>query len=155
VPWEPLQVSSRLPADGKARAGIVDSAPPLERQLERSPEKLQALLLIIAVGLGLAGAVLVVVALWPPSYLTKRRKRRLSPLERSLQKVEAAAEVDDESVRRQTLDDLASHLSEIPLPSLEARTRALAWGQDPPDAETLARLAERVRATQKGGATAR
>ena len=152
VPWEPLQVSSRLPVDNKARVGIVDSAPPLEPQFERSPETLPTLFLLMAVVLGLAGAALVVAALWPPAYLTQRRRRRLSPLERSLQQVEAAAQGDDEIARRRTLDDLATHLSEIPSPSLEVRTRALAWGQGPPDAEALARLAEQVRATQNGGA---
>lgn len=152
VPWELLQVSSRLPVDRKARAGIVDSAPPLEPQFERSPETLRTLFLLLAVVLGLAGAGLVVAALWPSAYLTERRRRRLSPLERSLQQVEAAAQGDDEAARRRTLDDLATHLSEIPSPPLEVRTRALAWGQDPPDAEALARLAEQVRAAQNGGA---
>ena len=98
------------------------------------------LFLLVAAVLGLAGAALVVTALWPPSYLAQRRRRRLSPLERSLQQVEAAAQGDDEAARRRTLDDLATHLGEIPSPSLEVRTRALAWGQSPPDPEALARL---------------
>ncbi len=111
--------------------GIVDSAPPLEPRFERSPETLRTLFLLTAAVLGLAGAALVVTALWPPSYLAQRRRRRLSPLERSLQQVEAAAEGDDEAARRRTLDDLATHLGEIPSPSLEVRTRALAWGAEP------------------------
>jgi len=154
VPWEPLQVSSRLPADASARVGIVDSAPPLEPRFERSPETLRALFLLAAAALGLAGAALVVTALWPPAYLAERRRRRLAPLERSLLQVEAAAEGDDEAERRRALDDLATHLGEIPSPSLEVRTRALAWGQSPPDPEALARLTEQVRATLNGGARA-
>jgi hypothetical protein len=154
VPWEPLQVSSRLPADTKARVGIVDSAPLLESRFERSPQTLRAVFLLAAAVLGLAGAALVVTAFWPSSYLAQRRQRRLSPLERSLQQVEAAAEGDDEAARRRTLDDLATHLGEIPSPSLEIRTRALAWGQGPPDPEELTHLAEQVRATLNGGAKA-
>jgi hypothetical protein len=154
VPWEPLQVSSRLPADTKERVGIVDSAPLLESRFERSPQTLRAVFLLAAAVLGLAGAALVVTAFWPSSYLAQRRQRRLSPLERSLQQVEAAAEGDDEAARRRTLDDLATHLGEIPSPSLEVRTRALAWGQGPPDPEELTHLAEQVRATLNGGAKA-
>ena len=153
VPWEPLQVSSRVPAGPSPRVGIVDSAPPLEPRFERSPEILRTLFLLTAAVLGLAGAALVVTALWPPSYLAQRRRRRLSPLERSLQHVEAAAEGGDEASRRRTLDDLATHLGDVPSPSLEVRTRALAWGESPPDPEALARLAEQVRATVNGGAT--
>ena len=152
VPWEPLQVSSRLPAEASARVGIVDSAPSLESRFERSPQTLRTVFLLTAAVLGLAGAALVVTALWPSSYLAERRRRRLSPLERSLQQVEAAAEGSDEAARRRTLDDLATHLGEIPSPSLEVRTRALAWGQGPPDPEALIRLAEQVRATLDGGA---
>ena len=92
VPWEPLQVSSRLPAEANARVGIVDSAPSLESRFERSPQTLRTVFLLVAAVLGLAGAALVVTALLPPSYLAQRRQRRLSPLERSLQQVEAAAE---------------------------------------------------------------
>jgi hypothetical protein len=154
VPWEPLQVSSRLPADPRASVGIVDSAPLLDRRFERSPTALKALFLVSAVLLGLVGTALVVAALWPFSYLTRRRERRLSPLERSLQHVEAAAEGDDEAVRRKTLDDLAVHLAEIPSPALAVRTRALAWGQSPPDSEALTSLTEHVRAALNGGGPA-
>ncbi len=154
VPWETLQVSSRLPAETDGRVGIVDSPPPLESRFERSPDTVRLLFLLMAALLGLAGAALVVTALWPPSYLAQHRRRRLSPLERSLQQVEAAAAGDDEAARRRTLDDLATHLGEIPSPSLEVRTRALAWGQSPPDPEALGRLTEQVRATLNGGTRA-
>jgi hypothetical protein len=152
VRWEPLQVASRLPADGNARVGIVDRAPPLEPQFDRPPEMLRIVFLLMAVILGLAGAALVVAALWPRTYSSQRRRRRLPPLERSLQQVEAAARCDDEADRRRTLDDLATHLSEIPSPSLEVRTRALAWGEAAPEPEALALLAEQVRAALNGGA---
>lgn len=154
VPWEPLRVSSRLPAETNARAVVVDSAPPLEPRFARSPETLQALLLLVATILGLAGAALVVTALWPPSLLARRRSRRLSPLERSLLRVEAAARGDDEAARRRALDDLATNLAEVRSPSLETRTRALAWGQSAPDPEALTILTERVRATLNGGVSA-
>jgi len=154
LPWDSLQVSSRLPLDSRTRVGVVDRAPQLEPQFERSPEMLRTLLLLLAVVLGLAGAALVVVALWPPSYLKQHRRRRPSPLERSLRRVEAAARCDDEATRRQTLDELATRLSEIPSPSLEVRTRALAWGQGPPEPDALAQLAAQVRAALNGGARA-
>ena len=91
VPWGPLQVSSRIPAGESARVGIVDTAPPLEPRFDRSPETLRALFLLAArpcsASRGRARAhraVAVVVA-------ARRRWRRLSPLERSLLRVEAAA----------------------------------------------------------------
>lgn len=154
VPWEPLLVSSRLPVDRSVRVGVVDNLPLLEAQFERSPRVLRTLFLLLAVVLGLAGGALVVAALWPASYLELRRQRRLSPLERSLQQVEAAARCDDEATRRRTLDDLATHLSELPSPSLAVRTRALAWGEGPPEPEALAQLTEQVRATFNGGSKA-
>ena len=80
--------------------------------------------------------------------------RRLSPLERSLLRVEAAAANDDEAARRRTLDDLATRLGGVPAPALERRTRALAWGQSPPEPEALVLLAEQVRAALNGGVRA-
>ncbi len=155
VPWEPLRLSSRLPADLTARVGIVDTAPPLEPGFVRSPETLRTVFLVAAAVLTLVGAVLVVTVLWPPSFLAQRRWRRLSPLDRSLLLVEAAARNADEATRRRTLDDLATRLGEVPSPSLERRTRALAWGQSPPDPDALAVLAEQVRSALNGGVRAR
>ncbi len=152
VPWEPLQLSSRLPRD--TGVGVVDTAPPLEPRFERSPELLRTLFLVAAAVLGLVGAALVVTALWPPSFLAQRRWLRLTPLERSLLQVEEAATSGDEAVRRRTLDDLATRLGDIPSPSLESRTRALAWGQSPPEPETLTLLAEQVRTTLNGASRA-
>ncbi len=153
-PWEPLQLSSRLPRDTTGRAGIVDTAPPFEPRFERSPETLRILFLLAATVLGLVGLALVVTTLWPPSLLARRRWRRLSPLERSLLRVEEAAQNDDEAVRRQTLDDLATRLGDVPSPSLELRTRALAWGKSPPQPEALTLLADQVRTTVNGGVRA-
>lgn len=150
VPSEPLQVSSRLPRGAAARVGLMDTPPALEPGFDRSPERVRALLLVVAVVLGLAGAALVLTTLWPPSYAGQRRLRRLSPLERSLLRVEAAAR-DDEATRRRTLDDLATRLGGVPAPVLERRTRALAWGQSPPEPEALVLLAEDVRAALNGG----
>jgi hypothetical protein len=154
VPWEPLQLSSRLARGTRARPELVDSAPPLESQFRRSPETLSTLFLLAAAVLGLAGTALVVTALWPPAFMAQRRRRRLSPLERSLQRVEAAAQNDDEPTRRRTLDDLATHLGDVPAPSLELQTRAIAWGQSPPDSEALTLLAAQVRTALNGGVQA-
>ena len=153
VPWDALQVSSRLPRGGAAGVGIVDTAPALEPGFDRSPETVRALLLVVASVLGLAGAALVLTTLWPSSYAAQRRLGRLSPLERSLLRVEAAAR-DDEATRRRTLDDLATRLGGVPAPALERRTRALAWGQTPPEPEALVLLAEHVRAALNGGVRA-
>ena len=112
---------------------------------------MRKLFLVAAAVLGLAGAGLVVAGLWPSSFRAKRRRRSLSPLERSLQRVEAAARDDDEPARRQTLDDLATRLSDVPSLALELRARALAWGQRPPEPEALTLLANQVRATLNGG----
>jgi hypothetical protein len=150
VPWEPFQVSSRLPRGAAAGVGIIDTAPLLEQGFDRSPDTVRALSLVVAVALGLAGAALVLTTLWPSS-AAQRRLRRLSPLERSLLRVEAAAASDDEATRRRTLDDLATQLGGLPAPSLERRTRALAWGKSPPEPEALALLAEHVRAALNGG----
>ena len=129
----------------------MDTAPTLEPGFDRSPETVRALFLVGAVVLGLAGAALVLTTLWPSSYAAQRRLRRLSPLERSLLRVEAAAARDDEATRRRTLDDLATRLGGVPAPALERRTRALAWGQSPPEPEALVLLAEQVRAALNGG----
>ena len=153
VPWDALQVSSRLPRGGAAGVGIVDTAPALEPGFDRSPETVRALLLVVASVLGLAGAALVLTTLWPSSYAAQRRLGRLSPLERSLLRVEAAAR-DDEATRRRTLDDLATRLGGVPAPALERRTRALAWGQAPPEPEALVLLAAHVRAALNGGVRA-
>jgi len=150
VPWQPLQVSSRVPAGSVAGLGLVDTAPRLDPGFARPPGVVRALLLVAAALLGIAGAWLLVSALWPSGYLSRRRWRRLSPLERSLERVEAAARSDDEGERRRTLDELATRLADVPAPTLEGTTRALAWGATPPRPEALTDLAGRVRTTLNG-----
>jgi hypothetical protein len=151
VPWDPLQVSSRLPVGRATRVGIVDAAPPLRASFRVSPGLLHLLLVLAAVTLSIAAALLIVPVLWPRSFLARRRWSRLSPLERSLVEVEAAAGSDDEGVRRQTLDTLATRLGEVPSGSLAMETRALAWGEHPPEPEALTLLAAQVRTALNGG----
>ena len=151
VPWETLQVSTRLPRDPSARVGIVDAPPMLDAQFRHSPELLRLLFLLAAAVLAIVGVALIVPVLWPRSFLARRRWRRLSPLERSLLEVEAAAQNQGEAVRRQTLDHLATRLGEVPSRSLEAKTRALAWGETAPEPEALTLLAAQVRTTLNGG----
>lgn len=150
VPWGSLQVLSRLPADATARAGVVDTAPPVDPGTRVSPGLARGLLILAAVLLGLVGAVLVVRGLLPRELLARRR-RRLSPLELSLLDVETAARLGDEAQRRRALDLLATRLGELPAPSLEQRTRSLAWGPEKPDAELLVLLAGEVRDRTNGG----
>ena len=150
VPWEPFELLSRLPNDASANVGVIDTAPPLESGFPRSPAPLRGVLIGVAAILGLAGAALVVSALWP-SRLLARRRRPLSPLEQSLLDVESTARSEDEERRRHALDRLATRLAELPAPSLEARTRSLAWGEESPGAQTMAHLTEDVRASLNGG----
>jgi hypothetical protein len=150
VPWEPFQLLSRLPTDASANVGVIDTAPSLQAGFPRSPALLRGALIAVATILGLAGAALVVTALWPSRLLTRRR-RPLSPLEQSLLEVESTARSEDEERRRHALDRLATRLAELPSPSLEARTRSLAWGQESPEAQTIASLTDEVRASVNGG----
>jgi hypothetical protein len=150
VPWQPLQVSSRVPAGAAAGLGLVDAAPRLDPGFARPPWIVRTLLLVAAALLGIIGAWLLVSALWPSGYLSGRRWRRLSPLERSLERVEAAARSDDEGERRRTLDELATRLADVPAPALEGQTRALAWGASPPRPEALTDIAGQVRTTLNG-----
>jgi hypothetical protein len=154
VPWEPLRLSSRLPPGAVPHAGIVDAPPPLDPRLARSPAMIRALMFLAAAAAGLVGAALLVTAIWPSSILAQRRSRRLSPLARSLARVQAAASGDDAAARRASLDELANRLAEVPSPSLERRTRALAWGKRPPEKEALELLADEVRSTLNGAASA-
>jgi hypothetical protein len=150
VPWQPLQVSSRVPAGTAPGLGLADAAPRLDPGFARPPGVVRALLLVAAAPLGVAGAWLLVSALWPAGYLSRRRWRRLSPLERSLERVEAASRSDDEGERRRTLDELATRLADVPAPASFPRARALAWGATPPRPESLTELAGQVRTTLNG-----
>ena len=147
VPWETLQLSSRLPASAgvgvsiphrrssrgsSARPSAADAAPRRQRPCSAYG------------GCARRHGPLAAVVPGPTPWL------RLTPLERSFCRSEAATS-DDETMRRQTLDDLATRLGEIPSPSLESRTRALAWGQSPPEPEALTLLAEQVRTALERG----
>jgi hypothetical protein len=147
IPWSPLRVSSRVPG---GQAALIDTPPALDPHFARSPNVIRALLLAATVLLALGGAVLVASALWPPSRRAHRRWARLSPLERSLLLVEAAAGSESETERRRTLDLLALRLGEARSPELELQTRALAWGEKPPERDDLTLLAADVRSTLNG-----
>ena len=108
------------------------------------------MLLVATVLLALIGAALVVWALWPASLRARRQWAKLSPLERSLLLVEAAAGSESETERRRTLDRLALRLGEARSPQLEQQTRALAWGEEPPAPDDLTSLAAEVRTTLNG-----
>jgi hypothetical protein len=151
VPWERVHVVSRLPLDSTASLGVVDTAPPLDSGFPRSPTLQRALLIGAATVLGLVGAILVATGLWPRLASAGYRRRKLSPLERVLVEVEASAQLADETQRRRVLDLLASRLAELPSPSLEARTRSLAWGEATPEPELVTRLAAQVRTSLNGG----
>lgn len=151
VPWTQIQLSSRLPRDPAALLGTIDTPPPLDPGFAVSPALLRTVLLLGAALLALVGAALVVTGVWPPSFYALHRWHRLSPLERSLLQVEAAAHSGDETVRRHVLDELANRLAEVPSPSLEARTRSLAWGASTPEPEALSLVAKQVRTSLNGG----
>jgi len=148
IPWARLDVASRLPP-GAAATGVIDTAPPLDPRFARSPETVRLVLLVATLLLALGGAVLVVSVLWPSSS-GARRWAKLSPLERSLQLVDAAARGESETERRRTLDQLALRLGEAKAPQLELQTRALAWGEAPPAREDLTHLVAEVRSTLNG-----
>jgi hypothetical protein len=149
VTWPDLQVASRVPAT-TAAPRIVATPPEPEPGFARPPGPTRALLLLVAGLLAAAGGALLVRALWPSGALARWRRRDLSPLERSLARVEDAARSDDEDERRRRLDELANRLADVPAPPLEARTRALAWGAVPPASEALAELARSVRTALSG-----
>jgi len=150
VAWGPLQLSSRIPPGATDSIGVIDAAPPLRPGFARSAGAIRTGLLLLTAILALGGVALVVSAIWPRVFPT-RRQARISPLERSLIDVEAAAQSNDEVVRRRTLDRLAICLAEADAPQLELQTRALAWGESPPGRDALAALASRVRSSLNGG----
>lgn len=148
--WQPLETLSRAPSGSGAQAGIVDTAPPLDSGFPRSPALLQAGLILAAVALTLAGLALVVPALWPHAPRLRRRRTPPSRLEQLLLELETAARIGDEAKRRSVLDQLATSLSTLPSPALEAHTRSLAWGATVPEPDMLLGLAERVRTSVNG-----
>jgi hypothetical protein len=145
-PWDPVRVHSRLDQNPQ----LVDAPPDLEANLRVPPRVAQLVLALLAAGLALLGATLVVTGLWPRFPYTLRRWRRLTPLEQALAQLDAAAGIDDEGARRRVLDQLATRLNEHDLAALEHHSRALAWRQAAPEPEELDLLGEHVRRSLNG-----
>ena len=105
----------------------------------------------VAIVLGVTGTLLIATGLWPRFPYSRRRWRRLSPLDQALAQLDAAAAIDDERLRRRVLDQLASRLAEADLEALAQESRTLAWDADPPEAEALTLLGTQIRGSQNGG----
>jgi hypothetical protein len=146
VPWRGLVVHSRLSGDPAAAEGITDAPPALSTGFARSPTVVVAVLVLLAIALGLVGALLVVQGLWPRFFYSLGWWRTLSPLSQSLLQVEAAASIDDEAVRRGALDRLATQLEAAQAPELGGEARRLAWGPTAPGPAELTGFVGRVRA---------
>jgi hypothetical protein len=145
----PVSVSSRLgPPSTPAR--LIERPPELSSGFRISPRLLQITLAALAGLLALAGSLLVARGLWPRFFYSQRRWRRLSPLERALAQVEAAAAIEDEGIRRRTLEQLATRLHESELPHLGREIRAAAWSAQAPRAEALELIARRIRGDLNG-----
>ena len=136
-----------------ARAASVSSTPRRRSQhgLRRSPTlAAHAADRSPPLALGLVGAVLLAEGLWPRLVLRAPPPARLTPLERSLPQVEAAALVDDEPQRRAGARPGWRHTSaELRLTCARAATRSLAWGAATPEPER----ARRFRRSRSGRAS--
>ncbi len=152
VPWRGLIVHSRLSGDPAAAEGITDAPPALSTGFARSPTLVVVALGLLALVLGLAGALLVVQGLWPRFFYSLGWWRSLSPLSQSLLQVEASASIDDEAVRRGALDRLATQLEAAQVPDLGGEARRLAWGPAVPGPAELAGFVARVRAAARKSA---
>lgn len=152
VAWRGLIVHSRLSGDPAAVEGITDAPPALSTGFARSTALVVALLALLAVLLGVAGALLVVQGLWPRFFYSLGWWRSLSPLSQSLLQVEAAASIEDEAVRRGSLDRLATQLEAARAPELGGEARRLAWGPAVPGPAELTAFVARVRASARKSA---
>jgi hypothetical protein len=151
-PWSSgVTVSTRL-GPPSARPQLVDRPPSLSTSFRISPGLLRVALACLAALLALAGALLVTRGLWPRFFYSRRHWRRLTPLQRALAQVEAAAAIEDEGTRRRTLDQLARRLREAELPALEREISSAAWDASPPRPESLELLVQRIRSDLDGGA---
>jgi hypothetical protein len=149
-PWpNGVYVSSRL-GPPSVPAQLVDRPPSLGEGFRFSPQAAQVVLICVTAMLALAGGLLLARGLWPRFFYSRRRWRRLSPLERALLQVQAAAEIDDEETFRRTLEQLATRLEEARLPDLEREVRASAWGAATPRADSLELLVRRIRRDLNG-----
>jgi hypothetical protein len=146
IPWRALAVHSRLSSDPSAPLGVVDTPPELSADFARSPTLLRFALGALALVLALVGVLLVVQGLWPQFFYSLKAWRRLTPLEQAIVQVEAAAGLEDETVRRRALDQLATQLDSAGAAELGLETRGLAWAADAPDRAELAGLVTRIRA---------
>jgi hypothetical protein len=147
-PWSTVQVASRLQRRDER---LAEAPPALGDALQMSPTAARAALVALTAVLGVAGAWFVLTGIWPHLFSPQRRWRRLTPLEQALAQLEAAAEIEDDGVRRRVLEQLARRLGEADLPALERRSRTLAWSAAAPAREQLGRLGEQVRASLDGG----
>jgi hypothetical protein len=150
IPWRALAVHSRLSSDPESPLGVVDTPPELSTDFARSPTLLRSALIVLALMLGLGGALLVVQGLWPRFFYSLRAWRRLTPLEQALAQVEAAARLEDETVRRRVLDQLATQLDGTGAPELVLETRGLAWAANAPRQDELTGLVARIRSAVGG-----
>ncbi|MFN8223682.1 MAG: hypothetical protein U0R50_10625 [Gaiellales bacterium] len=149
VAWPGLAVHSQLSGDPLVPVGIVDAPPALGNGTRVSAGLMRALFALAAISAGLAGALLVLQALWPTRFYSLREWRRLTPLGQAMAQVDAAARIEDEGLRRQVLDRLAGRLDEAGALTLGREARGLAWGPATPGRQELEAFAARVRATAR------
>jgi hypothetical protein len=145
VPWPGVAVHSQLSGDPLVPVGIVDAPPVLSSSTRVSPDLLKLILGIGIVGAGLLGTLLLLQGLWPRTFYSLRRWRELTPLGRAMAQVDAAALVEDEPLRRQVLDRVATQLDAAGARDLGLEARGLAWGPAAPGRYELEGFAARVR----------
>ena len=145
VPWPGVALHSQLSGDPLVPVGIVDAPPVLSSGTRFTPGLLKLLLALGALGAGLVGALLLLQGLWPHTFYSLRRWRELTPLGRAMAQVDAAALVEDEPLRRQVLDRVATQLDAAGARELGLEARGLAWGPASPGQRELEGFAERVR----------
>jgi hypothetical protein len=149
--WAPVQVYSRLGAATPSGEALADNPPSLDTRFRISPTLLRVVLVTLALVLGLTGTLLIATGLWPRFPYSQRHWRRLSPLDQALAQLDAAAAIDDETLRRRVLEQLASRLDEADLDALAQESRTLAWDADPPEREALTLLGTQIRGSRNGG----
>lgn len=148
VPWGEVRVASRL---GPGRAVLAEEPPRVDAGLTVAPGRARAVLAVLAAVLAVIGAWLLLSGLRPRHAFTRWRRRRMTPLERALEQLAAAARNGDEAAHRRALDLVATRLEEVDAPGLEQRSRRLAWERTPPEPAEIVTLGEQVRAGVGGG----
>ena len=141
--WPPLRQASRLgPTDLRSPQLRGDLEPPA-RATGRSPQRLTGLLLAVAAALALlaAGALGLHWLAWRPRLQwSTNGKQSPSALDYALLVTGLAAGGGYED-RRAALESLAIALDERGLGNLATEARGLAWSPQPPDGESVRRLA--------------